>query len=59
MFVVWYTSSATTAPSLALRSSSPPPAPYADVRFGFGEASTDPYHLFILLKDVRAILKER
>ena len=25
--------------------------------FGFGPASTDPYHLFILLKDVRAILE--
>jgi predicted N-acetyltransferase YhbS len=28
-------------------------------RFGFAPAPTDPYHLFVLLKDVRAILKER
>jgi GNAT superfamily N-acetyltransferase len=28
-------------------------------RFGFVQAPTDPYHLFVLLKDVRAILKER
>jgi GNAT superfamily N-acetyltransferase len=28
-------------------------------RFGFVPAPTDPYHLFVLLKDVRAILKER
>ena len=27
-------------------------------RFGFAPAPTDPYHLFVLLKDVRAILKE-
>jgi GNAT superfamily N-acetyltransferase len=27
-------------------------------RYGFTPASTDPYHLFVLLKDVRAILKE-
>jgi predicted N-acetyltransferase YhbS len=26
-------------------------------RFGFVPASTDPYHLFVLIKDVRAILK--
>jgi GNAT superfamily N-acetyltransferase len=28
-------------------------------RFGFVAAPTDPYHLFVLLKDVRAILKQR
>jgi len=28
-------------------------------RFGFMPAPTDPYHLFVLLKDVRAILKLR
>ena len=28
-------------------------------RFGFVPAPTDPYHLFVLLKDVRAILKQR
>src|SRR5438132_9154839 len=28
-------------------------------RFGFVAAPTDPYHLFVLLKDVRAILKHR
>ena len=28
-------------------------------RFGFMPAQTDPYHLFVLLKDVRAILKQR
>ena len=28
-------------------------------RFGFVPAPTDPYHLFVLLKDVRAILRER
>jgi GNAT superfamily N-acetyltransferase len=28
-------------------------------RFGFMNAPTDPYHLFVLLKDVRAILKQR
>jgi hypothetical protein len=28
-------------------------------RFGFVPAPTDPYHLFALLKDVRAILKQR
>jgi GNAT superfamily N-acetyltransferase len=28
-------------------------------RFGFMPAPTDPYHLFVLLKDVRAILKQR
>jgi GNAT superfamily N-acetyltransferase len=28
-------------------------------RYGFVAASTDPYHLFVLLKDVRAIIKER
>lgn len=28
-------------------------------RFGFTNAPTDPYHLFVLLKDVRAILKQR
>jgi GNAT superfamily N-acetyltransferase len=28
-------------------------------RFGFLPAPTDPYHLFVLLKDVRAILKPR
>lgn len=28
-------------------------------RFGFTSAPTDPYHLFVLLKDVRAIVKER
>ena len=28
-------------------------------RFGFVPAATDPYHLFVLLKDVRAILKQR
>lgn len=28
-------------------------------RFGFTQAPTDPYHLFVLLKDVRAILKRR
>jgi hypothetical protein len=28
-------------------------------RFGFVQAPTDPYHLFVLLKDVRAILKRR
>ena len=28
-------------------------------RFGFVPASTDPYHLFVLLKDVRATLKQR
>ena len=28
-------------------------------RFGFVSAPTDPYHLFILLKDVRAILRQR
>lgn len=28
-------------------------------RFGFMPAPTDPYHLFVLLKDVRAILKPR
>lgn len=28
-------------------------------RFGFVPAPTDPYHLFVLLKDVPAILKER
>jgi GNAT superfamily N-acetyltransferase len=28
-------------------------------RFGFVQAATDPYHLFVLLKDVRAILKLR
>ena len=27
-------------------------------RFGFVSAPTDPYHLFVLLKDVRALLKE-
>ena len=32
MFVVWYTSVAATSPSFAVRSSSPPPAPYADVK---------------------------
>ena len=26
-------------------------------RFGFRPAPTDPYHLFVLIKDVRAILK--
>jgi GNAT superfamily N-acetyltransferase len=26
-------------------------------RFGFAPAPTDPYHLFVLIKDVRAILK--
>jgi GNAT superfamily N-acetyltransferase len=26
-------------------------------RFGFGAAPTDPYHLFVLLKDIRTILK--
>jgi GNAT superfamily N-acetyltransferase len=30
-----------------------------DERFGFVPAPTDPYHLFVLLKDVRAILKQR
>jgi GNAT superfamily N-acetyltransferase len=28
-------------------------------RYGFVAAPTDPYHLFVLLKDIRAILKER
>ena len=28
-------------------------------RFGFVAAPTDPYHLFVLFKDVRAILKQR
>lgn len=28
-------------------------------RFGFVPAPTDPYHLFVLLKNVRAILKQR
>jgi GNAT superfamily N-acetyltransferase len=28
-------------------------------RFGFVPAPTDPYHMFVLLKDVRAILKQR
>ena len=28
-------------------------------RFGFVPAPTDPFHLFVLLKDVRAILKQR
>jgi hypothetical protein len=28
-------------------------------RFGFVPAPTDPYPLFVLLKDVRAILKQR
>jgi GNAT superfamily N-acetyltransferase len=28
-------------------------------RFGFVAAPTDPYHLFVLLKDVRAVLKQR
>ena len=28
-------------------------------RFGFAPAPTDPYHLFVLLKDVRASLKQR
>ena len=28
-------------------------------RFGFVPAPTDPYHLFVLLKDVRVILKQR
>ena len=28
-------------------------------RFGFTASPTDPYHLFVLLKDVRAILKRR
>src|SRR5437867_9960320 len=28
-------------------------------RFGFVPAPTDPYHLFVLLKDVRAILEQR
>jgi predicted N-acetyltransferase YhbS len=28
-------------------------------RFGFAAAPTDPYHLFVLLKDIRLILKER
>ena len=28
-------------------------------RYGFVAAATDPYHLFVLLKDVRAILKQR
>jgi GNAT superfamily N-acetyltransferase len=28
-------------------------------RFGFVQAPTDPYHLLILLKDVRALLKHR
>ena len=28
-------------------------------RFGFVQAPTDPYHLFVLLKDVRRILKQR
>jgi GNAT superfamily N-acetyltransferase len=28
-------------------------------RFGFVPAPTDPYHLFVLLKDVRSILKRR
>lgn len=28
-------------------------------RFGFVPAPSDPYHLFVLLKDVRAILKQR
>jgi GNAT superfamily N-acetyltransferase len=28
-------------------------------RFGFVAAPTDPYHLFVLLKDVRAILRRR
>ena len=28
-------------------------------RFGFVAAPTDPYHLFVLLKDVRAALKQR
>jgi GNAT superfamily N-acetyltransferase len=27
-------------------------------RFGFTPAPSDPYHLFVLLKDVRAVLKE-
>jgi hypothetical protein len=26
-------------------------------RFGFVQAPTDPYHLFVLIKDVRAIFK--
>ena len=28
-------------------------------QFGFVEAPTDPYHLFVLLKDVRRILRQR
>jgi GNAT superfamily N-acetyltransferase len=28
-------------------------------RFGFTPAPTDAYHLFVLLEDVRAILKQR
>lgn len=28
-------------------------------RFGFTPAPTDPYHLFVLLKDVRTVLKRR
>jgi GNAT superfamily N-acetyltransferase len=28
-------------------------------RFGFVPAPTDPYHMFVLLKDVRAILEQR
>ena len=28
-------------------------------RFGFAQAPTDPYHLLILLKDVRALLKQQ
>ena len=28
-------------------------------RSGFVPAPTDPYHLFVLLKDVRTILKQR
>jgi hypothetical protein len=28
-------------------------------RFGFVAAPTDPYHLFVLLKDVRTILEQR
>ena len=28
-------------------------------RFGFVQAPTDEYHLFLLLKDVRRILKQR
>ena len=28
-------------------------------RYGFVAAPTDPYHLFVLLKDIRAVLQER